>query len=91
MFYYKTMVIFYCFLQLRSPSNFFGKDVVIKDEQNKVQIKRLRPSATTADISKKCLNIELVLSALSGLRGGISTNKGVSLPRSIPPRSEAFR
>jgi hypothetical protein len=39
--------------------------------------------ATTADISKKCLNIDLVLSALSGFRGGISTNKGVSLRRSI--------
>lgn len=46
MIYYKTMVIFSCFLQLRSPNNFFVKDVAIKDEKNKAQIERLRPSAT---------------------------------------------
>ncbi len=66
MLYYKTMVIFSCFLQLRCPSNFFGKDVAIKDEQNKSYIERLLP--ITVDVTEKCLNTELVLYAFSGLR-----------------------
>lgn len=37
MLYHKTIVIFSCFLQLRSPSNFFGKDVAIKNEENEAK------------------------------------------------------
>lgn len=51
----------------------------------KLKIERLRTSAIKAKVSDKCFNIELLISALSGLRGGISTNKGVSLPGVVFP------